>query len=70
MDPRVKPAGDAVTFPVDLNHVCAVVARLVPATPIVEAQCHNNRDGRDKRGHDGAGKCFDMNGIRSKTQIY
>jgi hypothetical protein len=31
--------------PVDLNHTWAVIARLVPAPPIVEAQCRNNRGG-------------------------
>jgi hypothetical protein len=30
----------------------SVIARLVPATPNPEAQCQNNRDGRDKPGDD------------------
>jgi hypothetical protein len=32
-----------------------VVAGLVPATPSVRAQSMNNRDGRDKPGHDREG---------------
>jgi hypothetical protein len=31
-----------------------VIAGLVPAIPIAETLCPPKRDGRDKRGHDGA----------------
>ena len=38
------------------------MAGLLRATAIVEVLCHDNRGGRDKPGHDGAEKCFDMTG--------
>jgi hypothetical protein len=57
-------------FPVVLNQdMKRVIAGLVPTTAIVEAQYRNNRGGRDKPGHDGAGKCFDMTGICSNKTI-
>jgi hypothetical protein len=42
----------AGTILIALNHLTAVVAGLVPATPNVEGQKKDNRGGRDKPGHD------------------
>jgi hypothetical protein len=51
-DGPLSIVGNLERIPVAWNHLTGVVARLVPATPHVEAQSKYNRGGRDGPGHD------------------
>jgi hypothetical protein len=47
-----------------LNHLIhARGRRACPGDPENKALRHNNRGGRDKPGHDSAGKCFNMRNL-------
>jgi hypothetical protein len=52
LDFAVNPGYDLERISIAFESPTSVVAGLVPATPNVKAPSENNRDGRDKPGHD------------------